>query len=341
MKLFFRSAVLASLLAAPLLHAQSAPKATLLALSKQDRTLSVIDPTTLQVIAKMPVGWDPHEVIASNDGRTAYVSNYGFGTFHTLAVVDLVNHKTLAPVDLGPLAGPHGLAYAGGRVWFTAERAKSIGRYDPSSKRVDWILGTGQNRTHMVWVSQDMQRIVTTNVNSGTVTIIEPVALPKPPAALPNEPMPKTDWDETVVKVGGGSEGFDVSPNEKEIWVANAKEGTISVISFAEKKVVATLQANVPSANRLKFTPDGKYVLVSCLQKGELTVLDAATRKVVKHIPIGHGAAGIVVQPDGARAYIACTPDNNIAVLDLHSWQVVGHINAGPGPDGMAWAVNQ
>lgn len=339
MRSILRSAALASLLIAPLLFGQTAPKAALLALSKQDKTLAIVDPASLKVIAKVPVGADPHEVIASNDGRWAYVSNYGFGAFHTLSVVDLVNHKALPPVELGPLAGPHGLDYAGGRVWFTAERAKAIGRYDPSSKRVDWVLGTGQNRTHMIWVSPDMQRIVTTNVNSGTVSIMEPVALPQPPAALAGEPHPKTDWDETVVKVGGGSEGFDVSPDRKEIWVANAKEGTISVISFAEKKVVATLQAGVPGANRLKFTPDGKSVLVSSLEKGELTVLDAASRKVVRRVPIGHGAAGIVIQPDGARAYIGCTPDNNVAVLDLHSWQVVGHINVGPSPDGLTWVT--
>ena len=47
--------------------AQSAPKNALLALSKNDHTLAMVDPATLKVIAKMPVGIDPHEVIASAD----------------------------------------------------------------------------------------------------------------------------------------------------------------------------------------------------------------------------------------------------------------------------------
>src|SRR5271157_1328252 len=141
------------------LLAQKRPSASLLVLSKQDHTLAVVDPSTLQVVAKMPVGNDPHEVIASADGTAAYVSNYGFGAYNTLAVVDLVAQKALPSIDLGPLRGPHGLTFVGGKTWFTAEAAKAIGRYDPASHKVDWILGTGQNRTHMIYVSDDERLI--------------------------------------------------------------------------------------------------------------------------------------------------------------------------------------
>src|SRR5580765_375900 len=77
------------------------PQQTLLALSKHDHTVAIVDPATLKVIAKAPVGNDPHEVIASTDGKTAYVSNYGGGAFNTLAVIDLVAQKPLSQIDLG------------------------------------------------------------------------------------------------------------------------------------------------------------------------------------------------------------------------------------------------
>jgi YVTN family beta-propeller protein len=57
----------------------STPHKSLLALSKRNHTLTVVDPATLQVIARAPVGPDPHEVIASSDGKTANVSIYGGG----------------------------------------------------------------------------------------------------------------------------------------------------------------------------------------------------------------------------------------------------------------------
>jgi YVTN family beta-propeller protein len=357
---------LSVLLAAGLCLPATSPaqNASLLVLSKRDHTLAIVDAASLKVVAKAPVGNDPHEVIASEDGKTAYVSNYGFGAYNTLAVIDLVSGKALPSIDLGPLRGPHGLTFVGGKTWFTAERAKAIARFDPATQKVDWILGTGQNRTHMIYVSPDQQHIVTTNVSSGTVSLIdlEPLQMPGPPPGMPPgnrppgagqnsgpppggpggpPPGPRTDWNETVVRVGNGSEGFDVSPDGKEVWVANAQDGTISVIDRASKQVVATLKADVKGANRLKFTLGGQHVLVALLGSPDLVVLDASTRQVIKRVPIGHGAAGIVMQPDGALAFVACTPDDYVAVIDLKTLEVTGHIDAGGEPDGLAWAVRR
>jgi YVTN family beta-propeller protein len=195
------------------------------------------------------------------------------------------------------------------------------------------VLGTGQNRTHMLHVSRGGERIVTTNVNSGTVSIIERTA--RPPGGPGN--APRVDWEQTVVRVGNGAEGFDLSPDEREAWVANAQDGTISVIDLASKRVVQTIAAGVAGANRLKFTPDGTLVFVSTLRGPDVTVLRAATREVVKRIPVGRGAAGILMQPDGALAYVAATPDDYVAVIDVKSLAVVGRIAAGRQPDGLAW----
>jgi DNA-binding beta-propeller fold protein YncE len=348
-----------SLFLSTLLFAQSTPREVLLILSKRAQTLSIVDPTDLKVLARIPVGNDPHEVVASTDGTAAYVSNYGGGAYNTLAVVDLVKQIALPAIDLGPFRGPHGLDFAGGKVWFTAEAARAIGSYDPQTKKIDWALGTSQIRTHMIIVSPDLQSILTTNVTSATVSIFEksenqgpggPLPMPNnphgPPPGAPPPNMqggprgaPGGSWDETVIPVGKGSEGFDVSPNGAEIWTANAQDGTVTIIDRASKKTTQTLAANVRSANRLKFTPDGKLALISSLGGSDLVILDASSHKEIKRLKIGRGAAGIQMQPDGSRAFVACTPDNYIAVIDLKSLEVVSHIDAGPEPDGMAWAI--
>ena len=60
--------------------------------------------------------------------------------------------------------------------------------YDPGTGKVNWIMGTGQNRTHMIYVFPDAKRILTTNVNSATVTILDktegPAGMPPGPSAL-------------------------------------------------------------------------------------------------------------------------------------------------------------
>src|SRR5271165_3476668 len=261
-----RLVFLCGILTAGIVRSETTPREVLLVLSKGDHTLAIVDPSTLKIVAKAPVGEDPHEVVASSDGKFAYVSNYGGGAYNTITLIDLIAQKRVTAIDLGRLRGPHGLTYVGGKTWFTAEAAKAIGRYDPAKQTVDWILGTGQDRTHMIWVSEDLKRIFTTNVSSGTVSIIEkstrgPGAGGPPPGA-PRGPMgpPGGDWEETVVPAGRGAEGFDVAPNGKELWAANAQDGTVSIVGLTAKKVTDTLPANVPGANRLKFTPDGKLV---------------------------------------------------------------------------------
>lgn len=312
--------------------AQSLPRQLLLALSKANHTLAIVDPATLKVIARVPVGEDPHEVIASTDGKTAYVSIYGGGTLHQINVIDLLAQKPLTDVDTRPLYGPHGIEFSNGKVWFSAEGSKAVGRYDPATGKLDWSMGTGQDRTHMLYVSADAKKIFTTNVNSGTVSILTNTSI-TPPNGKPRE-----DWSQTVIPVAKGCEGFDVSPNGKQLWTAASEDGSIAVIDVETKKLISTIDAKAVGANRLKFTPDGKMVFITSLRSGDLLIYDAQSQKELKRVKVGKGAAGILMAPDGSRAFVACSPDNYIAVIDLKTLEVTGHLEVGPTPDGLAWA---
>jgi len=381
--------VLASCLGAAACSAAETPSAALLVLNKGDNTLAIVDPVAAKVIARLPSGPDPHEVVASKG--LAFISNYGGN--NTLSVVDLVAQKALAPINLGALRSPHGLWVAEGKVYFTAEANKIIGRYDPAAQQIDWLLGLGQERTHMIVVSQDAKRIYTSNVNSDTISLIEsgsgpggPGGGPGPsgppgqggPGGPPPGDPPPGARDEggpppggpdgqagpggppgpgarlggppfgppggggssvTHVAVGKGPEGFDVSPDGKEVWAANSHDGTVSIIDVSKKSVVETLKVGPRMSNRLKFTPDGKFVLISDLGGRDLVVLDANARKEFKRIAIGGGAAGILMQPDGAKAYVAS--GNGVTVIDLKTMETAGHIETGPGPDGLGWAVKE
>ncbi len=303
------------------------PSPALLVLEKGDGKMAIVDPTSLKVAGRVAAGTDPHEIAASSDGSFAYISNYGAfaSPQHTISVVDLLAQKASPTVDLGALIAPHGIEFVEGKVYFTAEGSKVIGRYDPAAKQVDWVLGVGQNRTHMLKVSADRNRIFTSNVNSGTISIIDR-----------DKHADASGWSETVIPVGKGDEGFDVSPDGKELWAANADDGTVSIIDVAARKVTDTLDLHIKHSNRLKFTPDGKLVLISDAGGGELVVVDSGTRKLVKRLTVGHGAAGILIVPDGSRAFIAVSPDNYVCVFDLKALSVTGRIATGKGPDGMA-----
>src|SRR3954447_6155151 len=132
-----------------LLAGAETPHASLLVLAKTDRTLSIVDPVSLKVTGQVPSGPDPHEVIASDDGRYAYISNYGGGTYNTITPVDLSKPQALTPIDLGALRGPHGLTYVAGKLYFTAEGAKAVGSYDPATSKDKQGFGArARHNTH-------------------------------------------------------------------------------------------------------------------------------------------------------------------------------------------------
>src|SRR5947209_18298990 len=215
-------AVLEVLLLGANFAAAQTPSPALLVLEKSDNSLAIVDPANLQIVARVPTGPDPHEIVASPDGKLAYISNYGGSesTLNTISVVDVAARKALAPIKLGALRSAHGLAFAGGKLYFTAETNKIVGRYDPARQSVDLVLGTGQDRTHMVAVNESLDRIVTSNVSSGTISIIEQVSLPTGFA--------RKTWRVTNVPAGRGAEGFDVSPVGKESWAANSQGATVN-----------------------------------------------------------------------------------------------------------------
>ena len=386
------------LLASTGASAQETPSPALLVLHKGENAMAIVDPATGNVVGRVPTGQDPHELAVSDDGKLAFASNYGgFGPQggNSLSVIDIAARKELHRVDLSPLSRPHGLWFAGGKFYFTVEANLAIGRYDPASNKVDWILGTGQDRTHMILVGKDQKTIFTSNVSSNTISIIErgnsrqgppgPGGPPPGPGGPPGGPPPDgppggpapdgqggpppggpppggpggpppgrggppggpprggpggpggPGWRQTIIPVGRGPEGFDVSPDRKELWTAHMGDGRISVIDVAAKKVIRTIDVGARSPNRLKFTPDGKRVLISEISGGGLIVLDASTGSEIKRLKLGRGASGILVPPDGARAYVAMTGENAVAVIDLNTLTESARLKTGAGPDGMAW----
>jgi YVTN family beta-propeller protein len=356
---------------------EDTPSPALLVLHKGENAMAIVDPANGQVVGHVPTGQDPHELAVSDDGKLAFSSNYagpGPRGGNSISVIDIANRKELHRVELSPLSRPHGLWFSDGKLYFTAEGSMAIARYDPATNKVDWLLGLGQDRTHMILVSKDQKTIFTSNVSSNTISIIErgnafqggpggpPAGFGGPPPGGPGGPPPEgrggpppggpggpprggpgggpgggPSWKQTIVAVGRGPEGFDVSPDGKELWTAHMGDGRISVIELASKKVIQTIDAGARAPNRLKFTPDGKMALISEIGGGGLVVVDTATRSVVKRVPLGHGASGILIPPGGNRAYVALTGDNAVAVIDLATLTEVGRLNTGSGPDGMAW----
>ncbi|MEI9972755.1 MAG: hypothetical protein WDO73_12255 [Ignavibacteriota bacterium] len=118
-------------------------------------SLAIVDPPSNAVVGRVRTGDGPHECVASSDGKLAFVSNYGDATpGNSLSVIDLIERKELHRVDLGVLRRPHGLFFAGGKLYFTAELNQIIGNLRPCDEpKWTGCSETGQKHTHMIAVA--------------------------------------------------------------------------------------------------------------------------------------------------------------------------------------------
>lgn len=317
----------------------SAQKRYILALSKTDKKMVVLDYNNLEIITKIPVGEDPHEVVTSTDGKTAYIANTINGTSHEINVIDLKTFKPLKNIDTRPLYGPHGLAFLNAKLWFTTQGSKAVGRYDTKDNLLEWSMGTGQNTTHLLYVTPDSEHFYTTNIDSGTISIFDHVLLRPtvpPTGVLPPNAKPRWDWIQTLIPVGKGAEGFDVSPDGKKLWTARP-DGTIIIIDLEKRKVIEEINSSVLGLHRMKFTPDGKYVCIVSVKTGELLFYDAKIRKMIKKINSGQGAA-MLMDEGKNRLFISCTPNNLVSVIDLKTMEIIQKLDIGGRPDGLTIA---
>jgi YVTN family beta-propeller protein len=348
--------LLTASLGAAVAGAEETLASALLVLNKGDNSLAIVDTTSLKVVGRAPAGADPHEVVASTDGKLAFISNYGGG--HTLSVVDLVAQKALPAVELGALRSPHGLAVAEGKIYFTAEGSKVIGRYDPSTHQIDWVLGLGQNRTHMIVVSKDSKKIFTSNVNSDTISLIEKSSGPggpggpggfggpppgegpggpggfggPPPDGGPGGPPPGGPGDGNPPPGGpdgpppGGPGDGNAPPGRP-----NGPPGGRGQADWNETHISV---GHGPEG--FDLSPDGNEIWAANSHDGTVSIIDVTNKAVIETLNIPTRFANrLKFTPDGKLVFISDLGSNDLVVVEAASRKEVKRIKLGGGSAGI------
>jgi len=300
-------------------------KAVLGVLNKAESTLTIFDAETLKVLGKAATGDSPHEVVLSPDGKTAFVSNYGAQIpGSSLSLIDVGTAKEIRRVDVSPLMRPHGLQLIDGKLYFTAETNRMIARYDPSANKIDWMMGTGQNGSHMVAGTADGKKFVTANIGSDSITYFEfTQSVPPGPSRIIHIP------------VGKQPEAVDISPNGKEAWAGLNAEGMVEIVDLVAGRSVAKLNVG-GRPYRVRFTPDGKFVVCTMIPTKEVLVIDAATRKEVGRIKLEGVPLGVAFTADGKSAFITVVDPDTVVRVDLINLKVLASAPTGKSPDGVA-----
>ena len=311
--------------------AADAPGPYLLVANQGDRTLSIIDPATEKQIAAVPVGGvTGHEVIASPDGRLAYVPIYGNsgvakpGTDGTqMAVIDLASRKVISTVDFGHGVRPHCPIYdpVSKMLYVTTELDKSITIIDPKTLKIVGSIPTGEEFSHMLTISHDGQRGYTANVKPGTVSVLDM----------------KGRKTITVIPISDSTQRISISKDDHWVFTSDQTKPQLAVIDTATNKIKTWVPLE-SAGYGTGATLDGRWLLVTMPKAGKVAVVNLATMQIAKTIDVPSAPQEVLMNPDGHTAYVSCNVKNQIAVIDLSNWTVKSLIDAGKTADGLAWA---
>lgn len=304
----------------------------LLVANKGEQTLGIVNPATgRQLTAVAEGGITGHEVIASPDGRFAYVPIYGNsgvglpGTDgSTLVVIDVVTHKVAGEVDFGRGVRPHCPVFGpkDGLLYVTTEIENAVTVIDPKTLKIVGSIPTGQPQSHMLAISPDGKRGYTANVGPGTVSVLDLAA-----RKLIG-----------VIQVCSNTQRISVSVDGRQAFTSDQTSPRLAVID-TESKTVKTWIALPGIGYGSAPTPDGKWLVIALPNVNKVAIVDLAAMKVASVLDVPRSPQEVLMRPDGKVAYVSCDASAKVAVIDTEKWKTNGLIEVGKGADGLAWAA--
>ncbi len=164
---------------------------------------------------------------------------------------------------------------------------------------------------------------------------------PNTVAAAPAEPVVRKS-SLPVPSLGaaipvGATPGFAaVSPNGRQVYVANRGAKVVTVVDTAVNQVTATIPVDAGPPQFLTFAPDGKRVYVSIFNPertiAAIGVLDTTTNKIVSTIPVRTRPFVAAVTKDGKYLCVPNHDSGTLSVIDTQALAVVKEIKVAPNP---------
>ena len=294
--------------------------------NSESNTVDVIDPRTFRRVGRFPTGRQPQHVTPSWDLRTLYVGN---NQGNSLTVVDPASGR---PGKTIPVADPYNLYFTpdGRRAIVVAERLRRLDFREPHTMRLRhslhvpcWgvdhmdfsadgrhLLASCEFSGHLIQVDVARERVL-------RVLLLRPDAMPQDVKLAPDGKVfyvadiaSNGVWVIDAakprvvgfVRTGKGAHGLYASRDSRHLFVSNRGEGSISLISFASRKVTATWRLpGGGSPDMGGISADGKVLWLAGRYHAEVYAIDTRNGRLLARIPVGRAPHGLCVYPQPGR----------------------------------------
>jgi len=282
--------------------------------NRQSNDVAVIDPETFKVVDRFPVGINPQHVVPSWDLKTLWVNNNA--EHRTDGSVTPIDPTTGKPGKSIPVDDPYNMYFTpdGAAAIVVAEAHKRLDFRDPHTMTLKYSIATpkcaGINHADF---SIDGRYAIFTCEFSGMLA--------------------KIDWVEKKVlgylklSRGGMPQDVRISPDGKVFYVADMKADGVFLVDGEKFTEIGFLKTGVgthglyPSrdATQLYVSNRGSNKVFGPPRgKGSISIVDFATRKVVKTWPMPGGGSPDMgnVSADGKMLWLSGRFDNVVYAID-------------------------
>jgi YVTN family beta-propeller protein len=250
----------------------------------QGNTLTQIDPRTARPVRTIAVE-DPYNMYFTPDGRDAIVvaernARLDFRDAHTFALV----HSVAVPCS-----GVDHMDFTadGTKALVSCEFSHQLLELDVARQRVVKVFTThGLGMPQDVKLSPDGRVFYVADMDAGGVWLVDA----------------RTFRFAGFVHTGRGAHGLYPSRDARFLYVSNRGEGSVSVLSFASRHVVAKwVIPGGGSPDMGGVSANGKVLWLTGRYNGVLYAISTTSGRLLAKIPVGAGPHGACVWPQPGR----------------------------------------
>jgi YVTN family beta-propeller protein len=275
------------------------------------------------LVATIPVGKIPHELVLSADERLAYVTNYGVGSYtameaggNSISIVDLDKRAVAGEIGLGEYHRPHGIERgASGKLYVTVDFPPALLVIDPAARKIVKAHKLEDTMPHMVAITRDEAKAYIGCSGSASVAILD-----------------LASGTSNSVEIGGVPMGLTLSADERRVYATTRTGNNVAVIDTATAKLRTAIP--IPGEPvRLRVSPDKRWLAVTTIGSGEAYAVDLLSLKPTYRVAVGRAAEGLDFDRKGAFLYVTAQGDNKIVKVSTDTWRPVLEIKTGERPD--------
>ncbi|NEX61164.1 YVTN family beta-propeller repeat protein [Noviherbaspirillum galbum] len=303
--------LLSTMIAASAAHAN-----VVVVLNSRDASVTLLDQSTYQEIGTIPVGKEPHHLMPTPDSKSLIVAS---AISNELYFLDPKTGQVQSRIK--DITDPYQIGFSPDQKWFVANALRldhvDIYRYDGRDLKLAKRLPLAKLPSHMAFTS-DSKTVFITQQGSDQISAIDletqqvkwTMPVGKLPAGIAITPDDKyllvgimgsdyvevIDWrtQKTVkkIKAGEGTHNFRAMGDKRHLFVSNRISNTINIIDQQTLENVGTI--NVPGGpDCMELTDDGKTLWATLRWIKKVAVIDVASKKVIKMIPVGRSPHGV------------------------------------------------